>query len=76
MKMKLGLCILVLVLSLTAISAAERDPNFHIYLCFGQSNMEGYPGIADQDKTGVDERFRVLAAVDNPASRSIPMPSN
>jgi len=67
MKMKLGLCILVLVLSLTAISAAERDPNFHIYLCFGQSNMEGYPGIADQDKTGVDERFRVLAAVDNPA---------
>ncbi len=67
MKMKLGACILGSVLSLTALSAAEPDPDFHIYLCFGQSNMEGYPGLEEQDKTGVDERFRVLAAVDNPA---------
>jgi hypothetical protein len=45
---------------------AKPDPDFHIYLAFGQSNMEGFPGIEAQDKTGVDERFRMLAAVDFP----------
>lgn len=40
------------------------DPNFHIFLAFGQSNMEGFPGIEEQDKVGVDPRFRMLAAVD------------
>jgi hypothetical protein len=40
------------------------DPNFHVYLAFGQSNMEGFPGIAPEDKSGVDPRFRMLAAVD------------
>jgi Carbohydrate esterase, sialic acid-specific acetylesterase len=44
--------------------AASPDPNFHVFLAFGQSNMEGFPGIEDQDKTGVDPRFRMLAAVD------------
>ena len=44
--------------------AASPDPNFHVYLAFGQSNMEGFPGIEPQDKTGVDPRFRMLAAVD------------
>src|ERR1041384_8198811 len=43
-----------------------QDTNFWIFLCFGQSNMEGFPGIEDQDKTGVDERFKVFAAVDFP----------
>ena len=41
----------------------EKDPNFHIYLCFGQSNMEGQGAIESQDKT-VDERFQVLQALD------------
>lgn len=45
--------------------AAEPDPKFYIFLCLGQSNMEGFPGIAEPDKTGV-ERFKVLAAVDFP----------
>jgi len=40
------------------------DPNFHVYLAFGQSNMEGYPGIEPQDKIGVNKRFQMLAAVD------------
>jgi len=40
------------------------DPNFHVYLALGQSNMEGYPGIEAQDRTGVDKRFQMLAAVD------------
>ena len=40
------------------------DPDFHIYLAFGQSNMEGFPGIEAQDKADVDARFQMLAAVD------------
>lgn len=43
-----------------------QDENFYIFLCFGQSNMEGYPGIPDSEKGPVDPRFQVLAAVDFP----------
>ena len=53
-------------LLLLKVNAFSQDPNFRIFLCFGQSNMEGFPGIEQQDKTHVDERFRVLAAVDFP----------
>jgi hypothetical protein len=44
--------------------AAAPDPDFHVYLAFGQSNMEGFPGIEAQDRTGVSPRFQMLAAVD------------
>jgi len=61
--MKYILCIGLLSL---LISISERtnaqDPNFHIYLCFGQSNMEGAGTIENQDKT-VDSRFLVMGAV-------------
>ena len=50
-----------------AESTKAPDKNFYVFLCFGQSNMEGFPGIEEQDKGPVDERFRVLAAVDFPA---------
>lgn len=40
------------------------DPNFHIYLCFGQSNMEGNAAIEAQDREYVDPRFMMMAAVD------------
>jgi len=66
MKMKWGLFLLVALLSFNT-NAFAQDPNFYIFLCFGQSNMEGFPGIEQQDKTGVDKRFQVLAAVDFPA---------
>ncbi len=46
--------------------APAQDTNFWLFLCFGQSNMEGFPGIEEQDKTGVDERFKVFATVDFP----------
>jgi len=39
------------------------DPHFYIFLCFGQSNMEGFPGIEPADQGPVDDRFQVLAAV-------------
>lgn len=44
---------------------AKPDPNFHIYLCFGQSNMEGVNKIPAEEKTA-EPRFRMLAAVDFP----------
>lgn len=47
---------------------AEPDPNFHIYLCFGQSNMEGQGNIENQDKS-VDSRFQVLCSYDNCGNR-------
>jgi lysophospholipase L1-like esterase len=65
MKMKRGLFALTVLLSLST-AAFSQDPNFYIFLCFGQSNMEGFPGVEQQDKTGVDKRFQVLAAVDFP----------
>lgn len=40
------------------------DPNFHIYLCFGQSNMEGNARPEKQDRQGINTRFRMLSAVD------------
>jgi hypothetical protein len=46
------------------LQAAVPDPDFHVYLAFGQSNMEGFPGIDAQDKEGVNPRFRMLATVD------------
>ena len=38
------------------------DENFYIYLCFGQSNMEGNAQPESVDQT-VDERFQMLACV-------------
>jgi hypothetical protein len=46
---KKPLCVLAFTLSSTAAFAAP-DPNFHIYLMFGQSNMEGQGQISDQDR--------------------------
>ncbi len=65
MKIKIGLIVIAGFL-LFGTKAFSQDPNFYIYLCFGQSNMEGFPGLQDQDKTGVDPRFQLLAAVDFP----------
>jgi hypothetical protein len=45
--------------------AFSQDPNFYIFLCLGQSNMEGNARIEPQD-TNVDMRFQVLEAVDCP----------
>lgn len=46
-------------------SVSKPDPNLYVFLCFGQSNMDGAGRIEQQDKT-VDERFQVLAAMDMP----------
>ena len=41
----------------------DFDPNFHIYLCFGQSNMEGNATPEAKDKAYVDPRFMMMACV-------------
>ncbi len=38
------------------------DARFDVYLCLGQSNMEGNATIEEQDKTGVSERFVMMCA--------------
>lgn len=42
-----------------------QDPNFYIFLCFGQSNMEGQGAIEAQD-TIVSDRFQVYQSLDCP----------
>ena len=66
MKITWVLVLLATILPLTTkCLAQDPDPNFYIFLCFGQSNMEGFPGVEQQDKT-VDKRFQMLATVDFP----------
>jgi hypothetical protein len=54
-------------LFLLGVVGRAQDKNFHVFLCLGQSNMEGFPGIPAEEKTYADARFQVLAAVDFPA---------
>lgn len=63
--MKPGLFILAGLLLLNT-DAFSQDTNLFIFLCFGQSNMEGFPGVEQQDKAPVDDRFQVFAVVDFP----------
>ena len=65
MKNSFRFPLLAAVLMFTWSACAAPDPNFHIYLCFGQSNMEGGGRIEEKDKT-VDKRFQVLADFDVP----------
>jgi len=48
---------------------ADPDPNFHIYLAFGQSNMEGQATI-DEDEV-VDPRFQMMATAEGCMDRVI-----
>ena len=51
--------------------AEQGDANFHIYLCFGQSNMEGNAAVEAIDKQNVPERFQMLPAVDFSSSKKM-----
>ena len=62
MKNKLGL-FLFIGLFFSTMNVFSQDPDFYIFLCFGQSNMEGNARFQAQDTT-VDNRFQVLEAVD------------
>ena len=62
-------CVVFLSLSLIllTLNASAQDKNFYIFLCFGQSNMEGNARIEAQDTVNVNPRFQVMEAVDCPA---------
>jgi hypothetical protein len=60
-----GLALLATAL-LAPKAFSEPDPNFHIYLAFGQSNMEGNATPEAIDKTGISDRFKMMAALDWP----------
>jgi xylan 1,4-beta-xylosidase len=62
MKIKIALFFSLFILCSTLYA---QDPNFYIFLCFGQSNMEGNARFEAVDTT-VDQRFKVLATVDCP----------
>ena len=62
MKTKLSLLFTVAVLFLGMNSFAQNK-KFYVYLCIGQSNMEGHAKFEPQD-TIVNKRFQVLEAVD------------
>jgi hypothetical protein len=42
-----------------------QDPKFYVFICFGQSNMEGNARFEPQDTT-VDGRFQVMETIDCP----------
>jgi len=65
--MKLKICGIILTLAmLTCSESFSQAKKFYIFLCFGQSNMEGNARIQPQDTINVDPRFQVLEALDCP----------
>ena len=67
---------LLMPFSVTAADIEKPDPDFHIFLCFGQSNMEGNARPQAQDFEGVPSRFLMMAAVDFDPSTVKPTPWN
>ena len=63
--------ILLSVIAL-AVNAQKPDPNFYIFLCFGQSNMEGAARPEAQDLKSPGPRFLWMPAVDYPATETMP----
>lgn len=57
------LILMVLLLFISNVNA--QNENFHIYLCFGQSNMEGQGEIEAQDMV-VNARFKMMQPIDCP----------
>ena len=53
------------LLCLASVAMAGPDPNFYIFLCFGQSNMEGAARPEAQDTASPGPRFLLMPAVDD-----------
>ncbi len=67
MKRNIMTCLLLL-LAVTA-GAQKPDPNFYVFLCIGQSNMEGNARFEIRDQENIDPRFQMMAAVDFPQQK-------
>ncbi len=59
----LGAAAMLFTVGVKAQEPAVVDSNFYIFLCFGQSNMEGQGSITDADRN-VDERFLAMRTTD------------
>lgn len=57
---------MMLGLSSCEPAASKPDKNLYVFLCFGQSNMEGNAPVEAVDTVDVPERFLLLPAVDMP----------
>ncbi|MBR6853228.1 MAG: acetyl xylan esterase [Prevotella sp.] len=64
--------LLTLFFCLCALGAHAQDPNFYIFLCFGQSNMEGAARPEAADLASPGSRFLLMPAVDFPATDQRP----
>ena len=53
-------------------TVADPDPNFYIFLCFGQSNMEGNARPEAVDLASPGPRFLLMPAVDFPETGERP----
>lgn len=60
---KIGVVFTIVLTWFSVYGLAAQDPNFHIYLCFGQSNMQGVATPQAADKTVVS-RFKTFQAID------------
>ena len=65
LKKKILSTALLFAMGLSGASAAV-DPNFYIFLCFGQSNMEGNARPEAADLASPGPRFLLMPAVDFP----------
>ena len=70
--MRINIVFTLLAASLSFVSKvfAEADPNFHIYLAFGQSNMEGQGPIEEQDLIP-EERFKMISTTEGCKGRHL-----
>ncbi|MBR1394863.1 MAG: acetyl xylan esterase [Prevotella sp.] len=66
------LAIAAIALLVTDAARAAVDPNFYIFLCFGQSNMEGAAKPEAMDLVSPGPRFLLMPAVDFPATDTRP----
>ena len=64
--------LLTLIFCLCVLGAHAQDPNFYIFLCFGQSNMEGNARPEAADLASPGSRFLLMPAVDFPATDQRP----
>ena len=62
---------LFLLFLLTTLIASEPDPNFYIYLSFGQTIMEGSASIEEEDLDEITERFQMMPVVNMPTKNRV-----
>ncbi|OUM64012.1 carbohydrate esterase family 6 protein [Piromyces sp. E2] len=70
MRTSIALSFLASALTVFAKAISKPDPNFHVYLAFGQSNMEGAGPVEVQDRIA-DKRYKLLSTADNCMGREL-----